>query len=374
MAVGVPHSFYRDNGKDFQAQRFGSNPRPRLSYYDGVRWDAHKRFPVVIEEPDRLRLFDALGIHTIDAIPYHPWSKPIESLFGAWARRYENMLPGWCGSDAKRKPSKLAKEIERGEILDWGELEVVFGRLVADWNTARPIGQRKRSPLDYYTDASYKPQRPPEAALRVLLARRKRHRIHNHGIELYGGRGGYTYLSEDLAVWVGESADVWWDPWAPETITVRIATDLGDEAFEAEYGRSAWIVVPRAPQGHYRGVGEEVTEMQRMRREQRTFIRGRKAAGDGVLGPGHLDPTGAFALIAGRQEQDAVMADLDGRAEEIEAQIELAGSKKRKTHETHETREDPDERAWREERRTRMAAELEYEEMIGGSEDADEPQ
>ena len=308
MTYGVPKTWYRDNGKDFQAKRFGQN----ASSYRGVDWDEVSRWPAVLDDPRQWSLFKALGVQTIDALPYQAWSKPIESLFGAWSKRYERLLPGWCGSDAKAKPEKLAGEIQTGRILPWAELVALFERSVVDWNTGEPIGDRELSPINHYVEGSYTPRMVNQNTLTILLARHKRMRVHNHGVQLYGDKQ-WTYMCKELAPFIGCDAEVRWDPWQPDAIWVHPEMGVPDEEFPSRFHCEAWIKVPRCALGSYRQFGDEEVEAARARKQQRLVVGMRAEEAAGAASINMHDPMGGFQIAAAHQAR--VQADLAARAE-----------------------------------------------------------
>jgi len=295
MTYGLPKSFYRDNGRDFQARRFGTN----ASVYRGVPWDDISRYPALLDSQHR-GAFEMLGIETIDALPYQAWSKPVESLFAAWSKRYENLIPGWCGSDAKAKPEKLERELKDGRILPWTELVALFDRSVTDWNTGEPIGDRKQPPINYYEGGAYEPRMVSEQSLAFLLARHKRMAIHDHGVQMFGDKRR-TYMCKELAAFIGCRADVRWDPWDIDSIWVHPQMDIPDDEFPARFGCSAWIKAPKIALGSYREHGEPAIEAQRARKQLRQVVGMRMDEVAGAASLDSHDPLGAFRTAAACQ-------------------------------------------------------------------------
>lgn len=89
--AGVPGAVHMDLGKEFIGKRFLGG-----------------RFNEKIFD-DTVGMWERLGVRVVKAIGRNPQSKIIER----WHReidRWTQELPGWCGSDTKERPEKLAHE------------------------------------------------------------------------------------------------------------------------------------------------------------------------------------------------------------------------------------------------------------------------
>jgi len=139
----VPGAFCRDNGREFTANRLGGKAA-RLAAPRKGDLGNRRRWPAALPgDAEASGLWDVLGVRLITTLPYHPWSKPIESHFRAFRNfSYENLLPGWTGRDAKKKPEILAHTVRRGLLPTWEEFEEYFSRQVERWNTEHVCGER----------------------------------------------------------------------------------------------------------------------------------------------------------------------------------------------------------------------------------------
>jgi hypothetical protein len=92
--AGVPHAVHMDLGKEFTGKRF-------LGGVFAIRGETLFR--------DAVGLWERLGVQVIRAIGRNPQSKIIER----WHReldRFDQEMPGWCGSNPGERPEKLACE------------------------------------------------------------------------------------------------------------------------------------------------------------------------------------------------------------------------------------------------------------------------
>ena len=290
LTFGVPRAFVRDNGKEFVARRLGGKPA-RLCKPGKGELEGQKRWPAAMPgQVESSSIWDQLGVQLTTALPYSAWSKPIESFFGAFSRRYENQVAGWTGQDAKKKPEKLAGEIKRGRLLTWEQFEVVFAALLDRWNTRHVCNpaKRDRPPLAYYE--GYTARVPDAQTLGFLLQDRREQKVKPSGIEL----NGRHYMSEQLALYVGMTIKLAWDPAEPGAITVYTP----DEQV---------LSVPRVPEAKWLEFGEANEIMKRGGRAQREYLMARKEQIGGACTLDELDPTGSGRLIAERKRQEALI-------------------------------------------------------------------
>ena len=289
LGVGIPQRFLRDNGREFSAKRLGGGPE-RLRAPRMQDLEKPKRWPAVLpEEVEGGDLWSTLGVEIITALPYSAWSKPIEAWFGAFSRIWENMILGWTGRDAKRKPEILGKYIQEGTLLEWGEFEGVIERLFGWWNGEHRCGDRTKTPAEAY--AGYEARIPDVRTLDYLLQDRRQLRVRPEGLEL----GGRLYHSEALGPWVGTDVVVRWDPGEPGEIVVYTAD-------------GQVLSVPEMPKATWAGWGAANEAAARIRRAQRGYL---ATVNRGLLGactPAELDPTGTYRTVANRKRQEAEAA------------------------------------------------------------------
>lgn len=92
--AGVPRAIQMDLGKEFRGKRFVGGEFI-------IRGETLFR--------DAVGLWERLSVLVVKAIGRNPQTKPIER----WHReldRFDQELPGWCGSDTNERPEKLARE------------------------------------------------------------------------------------------------------------------------------------------------------------------------------------------------------------------------------------------------------------------------
>ena len=313
LSVGLPQVFYRDNGKEFSARRLGGKAA-RLRHPTQGNLKEQSRWPAAL--PAALEangLWAGLGVKVSTSLPYFAWSKPIESFMGAWARMWENMIPGFTGKDAKDKPEVLAKHLAEGKLLTWEQFEEVVADLFAWWNSEHICGDRKETPAQAYAAlrrSSGEPRIPERQALDVLLQDQRALKVRPHGIKL----DGRVYQSVELGPWVGADVAVRWDPGEPGEIIVY--TPDGER-----------IAVAEAPKADYKGFNEANELAKRVERGQRAYLREKRAERSGFCTRGELDPTGAFTLVQERLATEGALRQAQGEAlerasEEAEAQLD----------------------------------------------------
>ncbi|MBR6421969.1 transposase family protein [bacterium] len=93
---GIPKILLFDNGKDYRRKDIGGGRPCRTSDY------IEDYAPTITHY---------LGIDVRFAIPYNSQTKPIERVFGIFRNYFDKFMPGYVGSDGKKRPDKT-KEIE----------------------------------------------------------------------------------------------------------------------------------------------------------------------------------------------------------------------------------------------------------------------
>ncbi|HUS79697.1 MAG TPA: Mu transposase C-terminal domain-containing protein, partial [Armatimonadota bacterium] len=246
-----------------------------------------------------------LGVELVTAIPHQPWSKHIESLFGAWSRRNENLLPGYTGRRAEDRPEKLADELERGALLTIDQYVETLAGQIERWNGTHTVGTRRQPPIGYWQD--YVPRYPDPQTLTFLLQDRRR-QVVNHGrILLQAGKTQHLYISDALALYSGVAVEVLWDPGEPEWVWVY----PGD-------GRC--LAVREVPLAEYGEWGETNRLARAASRAQRQFVREWAAPIKGACPRELMDPTGAHQAVAARLENVRVAGAETGVKQLAQAQ------------------------------------------------------
>ncbi len=195
LRFGVPRELYKDNGKDY-----------RCHYLNG---DTKLSRNVALSDSTLLMLnpgvLSRLGVISRNATPYTPWAKAIESWFGHTFPEWEKTLPGWCGRDAKQRPEKLAKELERGELLTLEEFIPRVSDCIEAYHR-REHSALQATPLSQWEGV---PKEMPDArALDLLLLRHKPAKVFQDGLRLFG----FRYWHDELHLHKGHTVGVSFDP------------------------------------------------------------------------------------------------------------------------------------------------------------------
>ena len=292
---GCPRVLYHDNGKDFCANRFGGKEPWRVA--DPTDADVEKavRWPALLPaewsaEMGLLRL-NHIGIErVIHALPYSSWSKPIESVFFAFHRDWENLMPGYCGMRPDRTPEKCKGEVRRRRLLTADQFVEVFRRFWLDWDANHRCGDRTRTPDEAYRQAEAELRRPPVAALDGLLLKCDKERsITADGIEVHGKR----FMDENLALFVGERAGVVYDP---DDLTHIVV-------FPRRYEGHKRLVVAEIPHAGWFEMSRANQIAQSCRRAQRDMLRVVATSDRKALVPDFADPSGAYRQAVENAEE-----------------------------------------------------------------------
>jgi putative transposase len=196
LRYGLPTHLYRDNGKDYTCHYWGGRAR------------THRGVTLSEEACALLRpgVLSEAGVSLHAALPYTPWSKPIESWFGHTFPEWERTLPGWCGRDNKERPEKLADEIARGELLTLEAfIERVAERICA-YNATPHSALDGATPDRLWQGVTI--ERPQPRTLDLLLMRHKPVTVTAQGIRLFGR----CYWHDELALRIRQRVDVKYDP------------------------------------------------------------------------------------------------------------------------------------------------------------------
>jgi len=308
-AVGVPRRINRDNGRDFCARRLGGKAA-RLRKPSARDLRGRKTWPCAMELDTERGLFDQLGIQLVTSLPYRAWSKPAESLFAAFQRvSGENLMVGWTGRDAKRKPEALKALVAAGKLLTLDQYREAFGRLATRWNEKHTVGGREAPPAELLRAANL--PRVGAAELGFLCQAHGRRKVSGHAVTLDKQR----WVAPALAAYTGCSVACRWDAEA-------------DDAFAYVDGQV--LVLHREKLAAWGTWGAGNREAKRGRAVQMKLIgETRRELRDAPF----ADPSGSFAIAAerlkveaaaaGAQEQHAALAEADQKASQRYPEAEL---------------------------------------------------
>jgi len=322
LDYGVPRHFYRDNGREFTARRLGGRA-DRLLKPRRTDLESRQQWPCAVPaDVEQSGVWSALGVEVVTALPYHPWSKPIESIFHAFSQQWENLVPGWSGRDAKQKPEALDSQIRSGSLLLLDEFAQVFAQELAKWHADHVCGERAQTPDAFHAD--YLPRAVDPATLTFLIQDvRERVHVEQSGIFLQAGGTVMRFWTDDLALYIGCVVTVRWDPDDPRCIW----------AYTPD---KKVVAVPPATDAEWGAWGEPNAASKRAERIQRNFLKARASEMRGATPIERLDPVGAVALIRDRQagiaesavSRSAADERLRELADEQQRALEDAKSKK----------------------------------------------
>ena len=314
---GVPKVILLDNGKEFVAKRFGGKESwcvtdplafaARVASPTAEEAKGQERWPANLplafsSEMGQMQLAD-LGIErVIHALPYRARSKPIEPIFNACFRAFENLLPGWVSNRPDRRPEMLKRAEKLSQLLYVDQFVEIFTQHMDEWSASHRCGDRKLTPNEAYARAESSLRRVEEARLDLLLIKTDEPRkIPQDGIAICGHR----FMDEQLGLFIGESAYVSYDPDHLTHIVVRPMRYRGmKRLIVAEIPRAGWFE---------QSLANEIvngTNKAARRHLQLVAVSNRQA----IL-PEYVDPTGAnrIAIENGADIQAAKAAAKDAR-------------------------------------------------------------
>ena len=290
---GVPRFLYHDNGKEFTAKRLGGPARlnaPPVDIHSPREEDLadHRRWPAalppMLAHSDGAAVLDALGVErVIHALPYSSWSKPIEPMFYAFHRGWENMLPGYCGNSPEMRPEKLKREIAERALIYWDEFPELFCKFLAHWRSVPHGKMRDLSPNQYYERAGNAIRRASDNNLDLLMLKTERRRVQTNGIEVCGK----LFLDNGIALMIGQWVLVWYDPNDLTHIVVRPEINPSVRIVVAHIGNASWHEMSEP----YR----RVLHIRRIQRERLQVVRSDDRESRDIEA---LDPVGANRMAA----------------------------------------------------------------------------
>ncbi len=246
----IPESLRIDNGKDFASRLLTGvtkATRDRLRREHGADWrKVLRRDSDLVECVDSrfVGITEELGISTVFAIPYAPWSKgTTERWFGTFEGRCGKTMATYCGNSAFNKPECL-EAIRRGYTSaqkrrlrkkhgrDWKRIAVLrfvdtsavptlddAKQAVADWiddyhhtsHTADDMGGR--TPIEVWNTATSL-RRAGDAELLALMQSRGVYRVGPQGVafKIGGTRMRYGAGCPAIYKYIGRDVFITIDP------------------------------------------------------------------------------------------------------------------------------------------------------------------
>ena len=332
MAAGPPDIIYHDNGRDYTSARMGGRSRRRKRPLPMAKLlrpgltevAGRKRWPGAMpDDVEASAHWAYLGIERRIALPYHPWSKPVESFFRAFFGQWENLVPGYCGNRPGARPEHVQDLVDTGRLLTMAEFVDVFEERVRLWNNCHICGDRTAAPVVAYgrhPDTAARLARIPDPqTLGFLIQDVRRKRVTTLGIRL----GDHYYDSPELLIYAGATVTVRWDDGAPGF--AYVTTPDGTV-----------LAVPRGLKADWSGeFGEANRRAKVAARAQRRYIGAVRGLIAGACDEEEKDPTGAYRVVARRvlieRQQatglaDAALGAADQAARQQQARAELAAA------------------------------------------------
>ncbi len=247
--------------------------------------------------------FAQLGVRIVKAIPFSPESKPIESLFSAFAQRFERLIPAYTGKAAGQRPELTDLQLRDGTLCTADEYVGALGKAVAEWNGFRPIGHRPKPPIEMMPPLT--PDRAVSRESLAFLLQGETQLVVRQGKMRLRDR---EYMSEELAILSGLKLPCRYDPGRLETIYV--------------YGPDGrCLAVPELPPAQYGAWGEANLTAKRAAKAQRRALLSWAVQIKGSAPAAGKDVFGAYAAVAERQA--GIASAESGRARQQVAEVEL---------------------------------------------------
>ncbi len=193
---GLPAHLYRDRGKDYKSNWWGG----KYSTHRNVRLSDDA---MLLLKPG---VISTAGIQLHAAKAYTPWSKPIESWFGHTFPQWERRLPGWCGSDNRERPEKLAQEIAAGELLTLDAFIPRVAECIDGYNNTPHSALNGATPNSLWRGHAI--ERPQPRTLDLLMMKHKAVTVTVQGVKLFGR----CYQAEELALRIQTKVSVRYSP------------------------------------------------------------------------------------------------------------------------------------------------------------------
>ncbi len=246
----IPETLRIDNGKDFASRLLTGvtkSTRERLRREHGSNWrQVLRRDENLVDQidPRFVGITEELGIETIYAIPYSPWSKGItERWFGTFENRCGKSFTTYCGNAAFNKPqcldvirrgytSEQKRRLRKRHGRDWKRIAVLrfvdtsdvptldqaqaaIGEYVEEYhNTAHTADDMaNRTPLEVWQTATQL-RRADDTALLFLMQARGVYRVGPNGVafKVGGVRMTYGMGNQYLYKYVGRDVFITIDP------------------------------------------------------------------------------------------------------------------------------------------------------------------
>jgi len=217
----IPQVLYVDNGKDFTSKLITGLTKSELRALRrefGVEWRdvlRRERSRALCDDQRWFGVTGELGIDVRYALPYSPWSKPIERWFREFHRHCCRRFTTYCGPSTEQRPEDLRHVLESGDLPTLDEARARVGETV-DLFHARPHrgkGCDGQPPLAVW-QAATRLRRAVEDQLLFLMDIRGVYKVGANGVTITidGGSISYGARSPALRRHVGRQVLIAADP------------------------------------------------------------------------------------------------------------------------------------------------------------------
>lgn len=204
----IPKYAHTDNGKDF-ANRETLGQDRNIRAMDAALMDSEvKGFYLAMGSKGWSR-----------SLPFQPWDKPIERVFGTFCKRFSRRFASYTGTltgskTAGKRRKDVASMLERGELLTAEEcLEEMERYLAEDYDKREHDGLKKSgdrwvTPASVWENAEhYNKALPPREYAAMLLMKPDRAKVQQQGITKFST----LYTADELAHYIGKWVNIRWD-------------------------------------------------------------------------------------------------------------------------------------------------------------------
>ncbi len=196
---GLPEALYIDNGKDYKSQIKKGRKSEDWEYSREVR-----------------SACEILSIKPVFATAYSPWAKGhVERWFGTMTDQFARYLPGYCGSDNKKRPHGLneKKMCERGELLTLEELYLLLEFYIDIYHHTEHSALGMSPAEKYELTPPVREGLPDERTMDICLMNSDKVKVSASGIQRFGTKGKRRwYHHPALENYVGRKVVIRYDP------------------------------------------------------------------------------------------------------------------------------------------------------------------
>lgn len=285
---GVPIKVKIDNGGDYTSKVLTGITKAQARQYKrkfGSEWKEtikRERSKVDVKDSAWFGVLPELGCEIVYALPYQPWSKPIERLFLTFTDRHARTRASFCATDATQKPEGLHQvlamsPLTRGTIgggshgiptLDQ-EREAI-GEYIDLYHATPHTGDamHMRSPFEVWKSIESVARVAERSSLDLLMTVRGLYKVGANGVRVrIGGTDvGYGQYNNKLKAFKDREVLVAIDP-ANIDEAVILTADKGDRRVVCRVPRNAKISPDcAATEQQMRDAQAEVNRERRLRK------------------------------------------------------------------------------------------------------------